>query len=155
MNQIREAKWLILFFEDHLSLGLVAGESPDSFTARGVEYRETGHGDLTAFYDRLEDRAGKLVGIRLYAVRGTEQFLRAVPLTAYVNRDSDEPIMDVYFSSGASDEVASTGEQAFGGKWFRAAGGRLALSLDFAYLASGEDDWRALNEAVAGWVAIA
>jgi hypothetical protein len=155
MNRDMESKWLIIFFEDQLWLGLVNGESPDSFTARGIEYRETGHGDLTAFYDRLEDRVGRLAGIRLYAVRGTEQFLLAVPETSYVGRFSQEPIMDVYFFPGATEEVVSTGDQAFGGKWFVGTGGRLALSLDFAYLASGEDDWQALNEAAAEWITIA
>lgn len=150
-----ESKWLIILFEDRLCLGWARGESPDSFTARGVEYRDTEHGDLTAFYDRLENGAGKLVGIRVYAVHGTEQFLRAVPTTPYVRRFSDQPIMDVYLSSAAAEEVASTGDQAFGGKWFIGTGGRRALSLDFAYLASGEDDWRAVYQAAAEWVAIA
>lgn len=155
MKRDMEAKWLIIFFDDQLRLGLVSGESPDSFITGGVRYRETGHGDLTAFYDRLEDGSGRLAGVRLYAVRGTEQFLRAVPVRAYVGCFSEEPIIDVLFSSGGTGEVVSTGDQAFGGKWFIGTGGRLALSLDFTYLASGEDDWRALNEATAEWVAIA
>jgi hypothetical protein len=155
MNHDMKSKWLILFFEDQLSLGMVNGESPDSFTARGREYRNTGHGDLTTFYDRLEDRAGKLIGIRLYAVRGTEKFLRAVPISLYVVKFSENPIIDVYFSLSATEGVVSTEDQAFGGKWFIGTGGRIALSLDFTYLASGKDDWRALNEAVAEWIDIA
>ena len=153
MNREMESKWLIMMFEDQLWLGCVSGESPDSFTAQGIKYMETGHGDLAAFYDRLEDPLGKLVGIRVYAVRGTEQFLRAVPVTSYVSRHSEEPVIDVHFA-GATEEVVSTGDQAFGGKWFIGTEGRVALSIDFTYLASGEDDWRALDEVSAEWVTI-
>jgi hypothetical protein len=145
-----DAEWLILVLGDRLRLALPTGASPASFTVDGVWYRDTGDGELTAFHDRLEDRSGRLAGVRVNPTGGGE-WIGRLPSAADLTRPSDLHAVDVSFRPNADGPVTCTGDQAFGAKWFVASGGTIAMSLDFTCLSAGEADRRALLESGADW----
>ncbi|MBB4637559.1 hypothetical protein [Longimicrobium terrae] len=150
MESDLETEWLIMLFDDKLRLAWIRGESPVAFTISERRYEESGHGDLTTFYDRLEDRFGRIAGIRVHPVGKTAGFLRNISTFPYVSRSLDDVGVDIYFRSEAN-HLECTHDQAFGGKWFLASGNFLALSVDFSYLSCGESDRLAMMDAGAEW----
>lgn len=147
--------WLVLIFRDELYVGLIKGESPRGFWVADTHFKDEGLGDLTAFYDRLVDASGELVGIRLCpVVNQTDYLLRRLPKAPYLQLSETDPCVDVYFSRQPVPNVESTGDQAFGGKLFQSVNGEFAISVDLSYLAESERDFVAISNSETGWVQI-
>lgn len=146
-------RWLVLIFREKLELGWVDGESPAAFRAGESIFREISRGDLVAFYDRLVDERGEIVGIRICPVREVSGFQARLPPASYLCHTADSSCVDVYFG-GEVLNADNTGDQAFGGRLFASSDGQLAISVDFSYLAESERDYLAVENAAVEWARV-
>lgn len=146
-----EEEWLVLVLGGELSLALVPKTLTGSFRIADVEYRSPDDNFLTAFYDRLVDDAGRLIGIRVNPTTSVaEELLGSVPPQPYLHRG--EGYVDIFLTVSAVPDAESTGDQAFGGQVFSSSKGDVALSLDVNYFCASEDDYSAIRSAKARWV---
>jgi hypothetical protein len=145
--------WLLAVFGERLALGMIHGPSPDQFRRGDQVFQNRDHGDLTAFYDRLVDAAGHLVGIRVWPVGRAVEVLTRLPEAVYLRRP-DGQSFEFYFAPVAKEQATSTGDQAFGGKFFETPNDLLAMSLDFSYLAESEEDYNRIHIPTAEWIPV-
>lgn len=147
--------WLVMVLGDQLSLALSHSEPAQSFRADGTDFRATRSSTMGAFYDRLVDGHGNLVGVRIAPVMtDADAVLERVPLREYIRQADDEPWFDVYLGSEIRGDAESTGDQAFGGRIYLGGEREMAISLDLGYLATTKEDIEAVKLAPARWVEI-
>ncbi len=147
--------WLVMVLGDQLSLALSDSEPAQSFRAEGTAFHATGPSTMSAFYDRLVDQHGNLVGVRIAPImKDADAVLERVPLRQYIRRGGEEPWFDVYLGNGVRADAESTGDQAFGGRIYLGEKGEMAVSLDLGYLATTEQDIEVVKLASARWVEI-
>ena len=147
--------WLVMVFSNQLSLALSDSEPAQSFRADGVAFHATGTSAMSAFYDRLVDQHGELVGVRIAPVmEDAAAVLDRVPPRPYIRRVNQQPWFDVYFGNVVHNDAESDGDQAFGGRFYLGERREMAVSLDLSYLAATERDIEAVKLAPARWVEI-
>jgi hypothetical protein len=153
--------YLALFFRQELALAFLPPTYLAGLEAGGVRYRALTDDEIGTHYDRLVDRAGRLVGFQLWAVPvdlGLEGLLAAIGPRPYLEPLGGRPaVFRVHLGGAAREDVEDTGEQAFGGQLFRGDGGELALSIDLGYLCGGSDeeaDLAAIRAAPATWLPV-
>jgi hypothetical protein len=153
MTDDQVEQWLVLIFGPTLSIGLAPKSMPSRFRVGYAEYETLDSNYLTAFFDRLLDPAGRLVGMRVSPVADSVQkLMQLLPRAPYLTIDDDG--FDVWFSEAPLADTVNGGDQAFGGQVFRTNEGVFAMSFDANYLCATEADYMTLREANARWVVI-
>ena len=146
--------WLVITLGDTLGLSLADEEPGTVLRVDGTVYRSAAS-TIQAFFDRLIDSRGILVGIRVAPVHkeGDHAFAGLRP-RAYLRRSRDEHWIDVFFAASTRQDAESAGDQAFGGRIYQNDLGAVAISLDLRYLASSPDDIEAVRTAPVRWCKI-
>src|SRR5207249_2983207 len=92
--------WLVLFLREHLSLAWASEDLDDSFVADGELFRcvadeVEAFNQFPAFFDRLRDKAGRLIGIQVTPMvcRDLPLILGALPFVRAVNREQQLQIL--------------------------------------------------------------
>lgn len=133
--------WLVFFLGPRLGLAWVPRDLEDIFTGDDeifscVTDDIEALNQFPAFYDRLHDPAGRLVGIQvtplvwsdLPLVVGTLPFVRTV---------NNGKQLQIFFAPIPA-QVIDSGDQAFGGRIYRSDTGEVAISCDTYFLENGE-----------------
>lgn len=150
-NVEKAMHWIIVFFDSELALAGVEHDPGDEFWVDGVHYVDALGSDFVAFYDRLESGSGRLVGIRIWPLEPAEPLLlNRSAMPAYVRLPEGLDCIDLFLSPDPWDGH-TTGDQAFGGRVYKSDSGRLAVSIDLAYLAQSPDDVEAVRTAQVRW----
>jgi hypothetical protein len=145
--------WLLVLFRDELSLALVENVSSGRFRSDGIDYVSPDENFLTAFYDRLIDVSGDLVGIRVHpATHGADELFGRLKARPYLGIQNG--YLDLFLSAVERGHVESTGDQAFGGQVFSSPDGDIAISLDIKALCNSSEDVRAIKLSQAKWISI-
>lgn len=140
--------WLVMGLDPQLVLALSPREPADEIVLGETGYRSSGEGAVTGFYDRILNDAGYFAGVRVWpSAERAAALMSALPDRPYLRISPGKDYFDVYFDGPPYPKASSEGDQAFGGRFYRAADGRLAISLDLGYLADSDDDLRAVKSA--------
>ena len=151
--QNTDGYWLLVLFRDELSLELVEKVSSGMFRSDGIDYISPDDNFLTAFYDRLVDVSGELVGIRVHpATHIADELLGRLKARPYL--DIQNGHLDLFISAVERGGVESTGDQAFGGQVFSSPDGDIAISIDINALFNSAEDFRAIKVSQAKWISI-
>jgi hypothetical protein len=148
--------WLVMALEPQLAIAVSAHEPGDELVLDSIRYQSSDEGAMTGFYDRILNDAGRFAGIRIWPVaERAEALIAALPERPYLRVSAREGCVDVYFDGPPYPNASSEGDQAFGGRFYRAAGGQIAISLDLGYLADSGDDLQAVRSARVRWANLA
>jgi|SRR5690349_8283596 hypothetical protein len=148
--------WLVMALEPQLVLAVSAREPGDELVLDSIRYHSSDEGAVTGFYDRILNDAGRFAGIRIWPMaERAEALMAALPERPYLRVAPREGCVDVYFDGPPYPNASSEGDQAFGGRFYRGAGGHIAISLDLGYLADSEEDLQAVQSARVRWATLA
>ena len=78
----------------------------------GREYADTGHGEVTGFYDWLRNANGDLLGVRYTPFESTEFVLEALAAKEYV-RVVPRKFIEIYFGGAKHPDERRSNDQAF------------------------------------------
>ncbi len=143
---------LVIVFRPRLALALVSADPGREFVAGGDRFRAVSETYLTAFYDRVRDESGQLVGLEITPVEGAEPLVASLSPFEYVQPVDEGRRARVFFAGKVRGNVSGSAEQAFGGRIYRSARGELAISLDLEWLDSS--DIRAIKSSPAHWLSL-
>jgi hypothetical protein len=147
--------WLVMFLEPKLAFATTPTEPGEEFTANGARYGSVYSGAVAAFYDRILDDAGRLAGVRFCpTAENLEALFAKLPARPYLRVASGASYFDVYFRGPPYPRGSSEGDQAFGGRVYEAAPGKVAVSLDLGYLATSPDELDAVRTAAVRWITL-
>jgi len=147
--------WLVLFLREELSLALRPAEPARTFRVDSQVFCAIDASAMSAFYDRLVDATGQLVGIRIAPTTTLGcRTLGSVPPRAYIDRTEEEKWLDVYLFGSNRSQAQCEGDQAFGGRIYVAGDDQVAVSLDLGYLASSERDIETVRMIPGLWIEI-
>ena len=137
--------WLVAVLGEQLALAVSEQEPSERIQVDGVWYATADPSAVTAFYDRLLDASGAMVGVRVCPTT-TEgsTILHQLPRRAYLRVAEDVPCFDIHLFPERAATATSAGDQAFGGRFYRAQDGTIALSLDLGYLTTSPDEREAV-----------
>lgn len=134
----------VMIFLNELVFGFVQKTIAGNFIVEDTGFSAVDDNFLSAFWDRLLDSRGELVGVRVTPVSPPAEELRdAVRGLPYVTGRG--PAFDVWLTEGPIADAYNNGEQAFGGRVFRSDAGRFALSIDAGSLFISADEGRLAN----------
>lgn len=151
-HQMSDETWLVLGFTEDLSASIRAIEPTDRLTIAGITYESSANSTVTAFYSRILDSAGVLIGIEVCPIGDlSKEILSALPMRRYLRISANQVCFQVLFLSDAALGLESQGDQAFGGKFFRSPTGEVAMSLDLGYLLTSDDELTSLKSYPAHW----
>lgn len=143
---------LVMIFRPRLTLAVVPGDPGSTFRAGSDLFRAVSETYLTAFYDRVRDQGGQLVGLDITPVEGAEQLVGSLSPFEYVQLVDDGQRARVLFAGKIRGNVSSLADQAFGGRIYRSSRGELAISLDLEWLDSS--DIKAIKSSTGHWVSL-
>lgn len=147
-----EDRCLVMVFRPRLALAIVSADPGSEFFAGGDRFRAVSESYLTAFYDRVRDQNGQLVGLEVTPVEGTEPLVASLSPFEYVQLVEEGRRARVFFAGKIRGNASSSADQAFGGRIYRSARGELAISLDLEWLDSS--DIRAIKSSTALWLSL-
>jgi hypothetical protein len=147
-----DERCLVMVFRSRLGLALVSADPGGEFVAGGDRFRAVSETYLTAFYDRVQDQSGKLVGLEITPVEGAEFLVASISPFEYVQPLEEGRRARIFFAGRIRGNANSSAEQAFGGRVYRSTRGELAISLDLDWLDSS--DIRAIKSSPADWLAV-
>jgi len=147
-----DERCLVMIFRPRLALALVPGDPGPEFVAGGDRFLTVMDTYLTAFYDRVRDESGKLVGLEITPVEGARQVVASLSPFEYVQLVDEGRRARVFFAGTIRGNPSSSAEQAFGGRIYRSVRGELAISLDLEWLDS--PDIRAIKASAAQWLTV-
>jgi hypothetical protein len=147
-----ERESFVMIFYRELHLGFVPRAMTTAFQADNSDFAAMDDNFLSAFWDRLLDASGQLVGVRVTPISAPAEQLRAELNGApYVTFDGEA--FEVWFSEAPLPDAINNGEQAFGGQVFRNQEGNFALSIQADFLFDKRDESR-LEDAHGRWPVI-
>ena len=147
--------WLVIALEPELVFAMTSEEPGDEFILDSVRYSTSAEGAVTGFYDRILNDAGRLAGVRVWPMaERAKALISAVSERPYLRILSREGCIDVYFDGPPYPNGTSEGDQAFGGRFYRASNGEVAISLDLGYLADSAEDFEAVKTAAVRWATL-
>jgi len=147
-----DERCLVMVFRPRLALAIVSADPGTEFLAGGERFRAVTETYLTAFYDRVLDQSGQLVGLEITPVEGAEPLVASLSPFEYVQPVEEGRRARVFFAGKIRGNASSSAEQAFGGRIYRSTRGELAISLDLEWLDSS--DIRAIKSSPADWLSL-
>lgn len=108
------ARLLLTFLRSSLAVAVLPEHPGMSFTQGDQRFTESGHGDLTGFYDWLRDASGTLLGVRYWPLREVDFPRDAVRHLPYVAVSDEDPSIEIYFSTRRDFEPGLSVDQDFG-----------------------------------------
>jgi hypothetical protein len=140
---LEHESFVMIFFQE-LVFGFVPRSIKGAFQVDSASFTAVDDNFLSAFWDRLLDARGQLVGVRVTPISGPAEQLRA-GLSGVPYVTSDGEAFEVWLSEAPLADVNNNAEQAFGGQVFRSSDGRFALSVDADFLFTRADEARLMN----------
>jgi hypothetical protein len=133
-----EHQSFVMIFDRELILGFVPKSMKSAFQIDGAGFTAMDDNFLSAFWDRLLDAEGQLVGVRITPISAPAERVRAALNGApYVTVDRNA--FDVWFSEAPLSGATNSGEQAFGGQVFCNGEIHFALSIDADFIFTASD----------------
>lgn len=119
------------------------------FASEGNNFRDSGFGDWTEFYDWLRDSAGNILGVRYWLRSDTEFLTEYAKGKEYIQAESPRQI-EIYFSErrGADAELSCDQDFLYDAI-FRSDNGDYAIAFGMGGLS--ESDLRSLESVEAIW----
>lgn len=150
-GDLERTSFVMIFYRE-LVLGFVPSSTRGAFHVDGAEFIAMDDNFLSAFWDRLLDANGQLVGVRVIPVSSAaEQLCAGLKGAPYATIDGGA--FEVWLSEAPLPDAQNSGEQAFGGQVFRDGEGRFALSIEANFLFTEADEAR-LSNAHGRWATI-
>jgi hypothetical protein len=147
--------WLVIILRDPLTVAWVPADLDETFVTGGQRFHRVideneALNEFAAFFDRLRDQTGRLVGIQITPMVWNDLpiLAGALPFARAVN---EEKQLQVFFLNDVPEQVLDMGDQAFGGRIYRSEDGVFAVTCDTYFLDDEERELIAttvLNRAV-------
>jgi hypothetical protein len=149
---VQPEQWVAVFFSERLELALLTAEPGEGFRRGATWYRSQSPGVVSAFYDRLVNSDGELVGVQVWPLAERTDFvLSHLPSRAYLRVPVGQGCFEIYFGAKA-EPATSEGDQAFGGRLYMSESGDLSLTIDLGYLLQSQAELDELRRADMDWV---
>ncbi|MFN2400012.1 MAG: hypothetical protein ABR543_15440 [Gemmatimonadaceae bacterium] len=133
-------------------MGFVAEPDLQGITVDGVYYSADSSDRWPAFYDRLVDKEGVLVGMRVLVLSSAVR--SKIPRTSYFVFAEEFDDIDILFFDTLAERPSVEVIQGFGGQTFHSESGQLAMSFDLNWVAETDADRDSIRRANARWVYI-
>jgi hypothetical protein len=147
MDQPYHEEQIIFFLRKDLTLALVRADPGDRFSVENLHFVTVVDTDLTAFFDRIFDDAGRLVALQLMPVAADDLLVDAVSRLPYGSLRPGGKSMRIAIHEHSPQHSSRSDDQAFGGRVYRAENGEVAISINTEWLS--EADLQSIRQAAA------
>ncbi|HXT47429.1 MAG TPA: hypothetical protein VN717_02255 [Gemmatimonadaceae bacterium] len=122
----------------------------DIVSVDGLEYRSIVDSDFTAFYDRIQNYSGLLLGFEIGVLIDEITIRAALSSLPYARLGRASHTIQVFLRRLPSNECVVQDDQAFGGRIYESVTGVIAVSINMDWLTDVERN--AIETSDADWV---
>ncbi len=122
---------LIVVLREEIALALTPQCPSEFFVFENIHYKDLGYDDFVGFYDWLRNTDKRIIGVRCYPWEEFSFPYATVRVLPYVEIDSEEKSVCLFFSDERSFEESLSDDQDFGNnRMYKSDTEEYAISFD-------------------------
>jgi hypothetical protein len=147
---IGEDDQLLIICNTSPALAHLTDDVGDVIEVESLTYRSIVDSDFTAFYDRIQDYSGLLLGFEIGILFDELRIRAELSSLPYVRLGRASHAIQIFLQGLPRDDCVVRDDQAFGGRIYESVTGVIAISINMDWLTDVER--RSIETCGAEWV---